>query len=88
MTEIPQTVVRIAEGGRIVIPAHLRQALGVAPGDEVVLKVDDDGIRLISRKLALARLRKMVAEVVPPGESLVDELLSERRKEARGEDDA
>lgn len=86
MTEIPQTVVRIAEGGRIVIPAHMRKALGVEPGDEVMLKVENDGIRVTSRKLALARLRKMVADAVPRGESLVDELLQERRKESRAED--
>ena len=76
---------RVAEGGRIVIPAAARKALGIEPGDEVVLQLEDDGLRILSRKQALRNLQDMVAKVVPPGVSLVDEFIRERREEARAE---
>ncbi|HEV7670825.1 MAG TPA: AbrB/MazE/SpoVT family DNA-binding domain-containing protein [Thermoanaerobaculia bacterium] len=36
----------IGEGGRLVIPAEYRKALGVATGDEVVLILDGENIHI------------------------------------------
>ena len=60
----------------------MRKALGIKPGDEVVLTHEDDGLRIVSRKQALRNLQEMVASAVPPRVSLVDELLRERREES------
>jgi AbrB family looped-hinge helix DNA binding protein len=38
--------VRINENGRLVIPAALRQALGINPGDELMLRLEDDELRI------------------------------------------
>ena len=70
---------RIAAGGRIVIPAACRKALGIKPGDDVVLQLESEELRLYSRKQALRRLQDRVAKVVPRNASLADELLRERK---------
>jgi len=72
----------VAEGGRIVIPAAYRRALGIRPGDEVVLRLDKGEVRLSTRALARRRAREYVRSLVPKGVSLVDELIRERRESA------
>jgi AbrB family looped-hinge helix DNA binding protein len=74
---------RVAAGGRIVIPAAYRKALGIKPGDDVVLQLQSEEIRLYSRKQALRRLQDRVAKAIPRNVSLADELLRERKEEAR-----
>ena len=76
---------KVTAGGRIVIPAAFRKALGVNDGDAVVLRLQDNEVRLYSRDEALRRLQDRVAAVVPPGVSLSDELIRERRAEAEHE---
>jgi AbrB family looped-hinge helix DNA binding protein len=71
---------RMTPGGRIVIPAAYRKALGIKAGDDVILRLEDQEIRLYSRKQALRRLQDRVAEVVPQNVSLADELLRERER--------
>ena len=72
----------VAEGGRIVIPASYRKALGVRPGDEIVLRFADGEVRITSRAQARRRAREYVRSLVPKGESMVDELIRERRESA------
>jgi len=74
---------RVAVGGRIVIPAAYRRALGIKPGDDVILQLESEEIRLYSRKQALRRLQNRVAKAIPPTVSLANELLRERKAEAR-----
>ncbi len=83
MTYRGSTSTRVAAGGRIVIPASYRKALGIKPGDDVVLQLEEGVIRLYSRAQALHRLQERVARAVPKGVSLAKELIRERRHEAR-----
>jgi len=80
---------KIDSAGRIVIPAEMRSAMMVRPGDTVTAKVVDGEFRIVSPGVALKRVqafaRKWKAE--HPGESVVDELIAERREEARREDE-
>lgn len=76
---------KVAEGGRIVIPAAYRKALGLKTGDEVLLKLEGDSLRVYSRAEAIRRAQKIVRKYVPEGVSLVNELLRERRREAANE---
>ena len=71
---------RVAADGRIVIPAAYRKALGIKAGDDVILQLEDQEIRLYSRKQALRRLQDRVAKVVPRNVSLADELFRERER--------
>lgn len=70
----------VAEGGRIVIPAAFRHALGIKPGDEVVLTLSEGEVHVSTRALARRRAREYVQSLVPKGVSLVNELIKERRE--------
>jgi len=76
---------RINENGRVVIPASFRKALGINPGDEVILRLEDDEIRLSTLKSRLERTRRHLRKYVKAGVSLADELIAERREAAKRE---
>jgi AbrB family looped-hinge helix DNA binding protein len=78
--------VRIAPGGRVVIPADFRKALGVDVGDDLVVELVDGELRLRSLDAAIARVQEIVRKYVPEGVSLADELIRERREEAAREE--
>lgn len=75
----------VAEGGRIVIPAGFRKALGIRPGDKVVVQLDKDEVRVYTRAEALRRLQEKVTRAVPRGVSLAQQLIEDRRRESAGE---
>jgi AbrB family looped-hinge helix DNA binding protein len=81
-TEIRQ---RVNENGRVVIPASFRKALGINIGDEVVLRMEDDELRITTLKRRVERAQRLVRKHVKRGTSLVDELIAERREAARNE---
>lgn len=79
------TRIRLGEGGRIVIPAAHRKALGVEPGDRMTISFVDGGLRITTWKQALAWLQEEVRRHARPGVSPTDELIAERRREAARE---
>lgn len=79
------TRIRLGEGGRIVIPAAHRKALGVEPGDRMTISFVDGGLRITTWKQALARLQEEFRRAIPPGVSLSEELIADRRREAARE---
>jgi AbrB family looped-hinge helix DNA binding protein len=85
MTENTETRQRVNENGRIVIPASFRKALGINIGDEVVLRMEDDELRITTLKRRIERAQRLVRKHVKRGTSLVDELIAERREAARDE---
>jgi AbrB family looped-hinge helix DNA binding protein len=76
-------VARMGKSGRLVIPVGIRNALDLAPGTEVVLRLDEQGLHLQTRRQAVGRAQALVRRHVPAGRKLVSELLAERRREAR-----
>lgn len=80
-----KTRMRVNENGRVVIPASFRKRLGIRVGDEVVLQMEDDELRIITLKRSIERAQRLVRKHVKPGTSLVDELIAERRRAARNE---
>lgn len=78
---------KIGEAGRIVIPAEMRAAMMVKPGDTVTARVVDGEFRIVSPAVALSRVQAFAKEFKAknPGVSLVDELIADRREEAREE---
>jgi len=85
MTIDTEARLRVNENGRVVIPAAFRRALGINAGDEVVLRMEDDELRITTLKRRLERAQRLVRKHVKPGTSLVDELIAERREEAKNE---
>jgi AbrB family looped-hinge helix DNA binding protein len=80
-----ETRLRVNENGRVVIPAAFRKALGIEVGDEVVLRIQDDELRITTQQHRIERAQRRARQHVKPGVSLVDELLAERREAARNE---
>ena len=65
--------------GRLLLPKHIRQSLGVKPGSRLVALVE--GGRLILEPWEKVEA-ELWAEVADIEESLTEELLVERRREA------
>jgi AbrB family looped-hinge helix DNA binding protein len=76
---------RINENGRTVIPAALREEMGVRPGDAVLMEVEDGVLRVESHIARIRRIQSEVAKYAKPGVLASDELIAERRAEARRE---
>ncbi len=72
---------KIGEGGRIVIPAEYRQALGLQVGDEVILRLEGRELRIFTLNQAIKRAQELVSRSIPEERSLADELIAERRRE-------
>jgi AbrB family looped-hinge helix DNA binding protein len=77
--------VQIGQKGRLVIPAAIREALGIQPGDSVELRVEEDELRIFTRRARIRRAQEHVRRHVPAGTRLSDELLAGRREAARHE---
>lgn len=76
---------KVSEGGRVVIPAELREKYGINVGDAVMWQDTEQGLVLVSRRAAIRRIQARVAPYRIPGQSVVDELIAERRAEAERE---
>jgi AbrB family looped-hinge helix DNA binding protein len=77
---------KVDQGGRVLIPARLRQELDVAPGDAVILEIKEGELRLRSYKRAIEEAQAIIRKYIPDrNRSLVDELIEERRREAARE---
>jgi len=72
---------KITEGGRIVIPAEYRKALGLDIGDEVILRLEDGEVRVFTPSQAIKYAQELLRPYLPQGRSLSDELIAERRLE-------
>ena len=76
-----QTVIRIGNKGRVVIPAALRARAHIAEGDDLVARVVEDGrLELETRESVKRRLRAQAAEAKAGRRGgVVERLLADRR---------
>jgi AbrB family looped-hinge helix DNA binding protein len=72
----------LSANGRIVIPNAIRQELGFAPGDTLLMEVEDGVLRVESFDARLARIQDELVQLVGPDRMVSDELIAERRAEA------
>jgi DNA-binding CsgD family transcriptional regulator/bifunctional DNA-binding transcriptional regulator/antitoxin component of YhaV-PrlF toxin-antitoxin module len=70
---------------RVGIPSAYRKAMGVGPGDVLILRCEDGELRISGRDATIRRIQEEVRRHVPADVSLVDELIAERRAEAARE---
>ena len=75
------------ENGRVILPAELRKALGLAKGDKVMLEAEGDQVTLTTARLRRKRAQEIAKRYARPGVSVVDEFLAEKRAEAEREID-
>jgi AbrB family looped-hinge helix DNA binding protein len=74
--------VSLSPNGRIVIPAAIRQEMGFAAGDTLLLELEDGVLRVESFDARLARIQDGLVELVGRERMISDELIAERRAEA------
>ena len=72
---------KIGAGGRVIIPAPLREALNLSIGDDIFLHLEDGEIHITTPQQALRKIRERLTQSEHKNHSLVDELIAERRKE-------
>lgn len=76
---------KIIKGGKISIPAACRKYLNVKDGEEILFTLKEGEVIISPVKFMLERVRKNINKHFPSNISLVDQLIAERRKEAKNE---
>lgn len=76
---------RLNENGRVVIPASVREAVGLKRGDEIIVWAENGEVRITSAAKRALRAQQLVRKYIPEGVSLADELIADRRREAARE---
>ncbi len=76
---------RIAEGGRILVPAAYRKALGLARGDTILIELCGEELRIRPARSALRRLQDKLKTYAAADGLVSEELIAERRAEAARE---
>jgi AbrB family looped-hinge helix DNA binding protein len=76
---------KVGPDGRILVPVELRRELSLAPGETLVVRVEDERLILESREAILRRVQDRFVGKIPRNVSLADELIMDRRREAERE---
>ncbi|MBI3490209.1 MAG: AbrB/MazE/SpoVT family DNA-binding domain-containing protein [Acidobacteria bacterium] len=75
--------VTVADRGRVVLPAEVRERLRIKDGDWLTLILEPSGaIKMLTGAVYARSLRGMFKHLARPGRSWADELIAERRREA------
>jgi len=76
---------KVDAGGRVLIPSPVREAMRVGEGDTVLAWLEDGELHLVSPGVARRQAQELAAKLMRGAGSLADELIAERREEARRE---
>ena len=76
---------KVDSAGRVLIPAELREKMDVRPGATVTITAGRGRIVLESRTAAVRAAQKYFRGLAPESEIWSEELIAERRREARRE---
>jgi AbrB family looped-hinge helix DNA binding protein len=76
---------RLNDNGRIVIPAEIRKEMALNPGDTVVMVLEDGVLKIESQRTRVRQVQQSLSKLIPDGRRLSDELIENRRNEARQE---
>jgi AbrB family looped-hinge helix DNA binding protein len=78
--------VRVDSYGRILLPAHVRKRLKLQHGSELIARVEKEQLVLRTRTQALRDVQEYFSQFRPKsGKLLSEELIEDRRAEARRE---
>lgn len=82
-----QFAVRIVIGrnGEVVVPPHILAAAGTGPGQSLLVRFDEDEIKLVTPEATTRKIHAEIRKYVPEGVSLADDLIAERRAEVAHE---
>lgn len=76
---------KVVEGGRIIVPAAIRQSLGLEKGDTVFMELHGDELRIRPARSTLRRIQAKLRSLAPAEGFVSDQLIAERRAEAERE---
>ena len=77
--------VKVSASGRLHLPSEVRKALGLKGPGHVVITVADGSVTLTTMAENLARIRALARPYAPKDRFASEELIAERREEARRE---
>jgi bifunctional DNA-binding transcriptional regulator/antitoxin component of YhaV-PrlF toxin-antitoxin module len=77
--------VEVEPNGRVVIPIAMRRALGVESGGRLLFSIENERLLVMNSGQALRAVQDAVRPYLRGKPSMVDELIAERRAEARRE---
>ena len=72
--------------GTVTLPPDVLEALGAGPNGVIVAELDGEFFKIISIPESVRRIQERLRPYWPPGVSIVDELIADRRREAAEED--
>jgi AbrB family looped-hinge helix DNA binding protein len=73
-----QSTLTLAPNGRLVVPASMREQLGLQGGGKLLARLENGAVILEPLDTAIRRAQAMVRHYVPENSGLVDELIAER----------
>ena len=76
------TKVKIGQGGRVLVPAEMRKALGMKVGDEFLMKVENQELKIFNLQHAVNEAQNLMAQYNPQKKCLSAEVIQDRRDEA------
>ena len=79
------TWTKVDSQGRVVIPAEVRQRMGIELSKPIAFVEEDGQLGLMTVTQGIRRAQAIARRHIKPGKSLVDELIAERRAEAARE---
>jgi bifunctional DNA-binding transcriptional regulator/antitoxin component of YhaV-PrlF toxin-antitoxin module len=75
---------KLTQDGRLEIPPEYWQTLGWHIGEELILRLEEDGeTHILTLQQAIKRAKEQLRRYIPRGHSLADELIAERRAEGQ-----
>jgi len=81
-----QFTVKVDGSGRILLPARVRKHLKLCEGSELIARLDKQELVLNTRAEAVRQVQELFSRYRPKGGKLLsDELIEDRRREARRE---
>lgn len=75
---------KMSENGRIIIPAPCRRQLHLEPGEDLIIRIDDEELRIFTVKHSLKKARLLIQKQAK-NKNLVKQLKLMRKQDSRDE---
>ncbi len=73
--------VKLGQGGRVLVPADMRKALGMKIGDELLIKVENQELKIFNLQHAVTEAQSLMAQYNPQKKCLSQAIIQDRRNE-------
>jgi AbrB family looped-hinge helix DNA binding protein len=77
--------VKVDRSGRILLPSKVRKQLQLRAGSELMARLGKEEVVLRTREQALRQAQEYFSQLRKTGKLMSEELIEDRRKEARAE---